>query len=218
MGKTKLGTMGDISGKVGKVVGSKWNGIQYFRAIPNSVKNPNTLAQQEQRLRFKITANLMNSLAPVLSKGFPDGIGRTPVNRAVSFNINRIITGEFPDFEIDYTQLVLSRGNLTPIYDAEVDGDTYQKVIFNWVNLLNVGDAKGDDTVVLVILNTDKNVPVFVLEGFTRQDETAEIDLPASFAGDTFEAYLIVSRADGSKVADSKYVGQFTAAAEPVEP
>lgn len=218
MGLTKLGTMGSISGKVGKVVGSKWKGIPYLRAIPDNVKNPQTPAQLEQRMRFKLVTDLMYSMAPLLADGFKDGVGKTPVNRAVSFNIGRIITGEYPDLEIDYSRLKISRGKLTEIYDAKVDGDVYRKAVFTWEDNSGYGDAKADDRILLLLINTDRDAPVYITEGFTRQDAEAEIDLPASFAGQAFEAFISVVRADGSKTADSLYLGSFTAAEEPQEP
>lgn len=220
MGKVNLGIMDDVRGKVGKVVGGVWNGISYLRAIPSHVKNPNTIAQQRQRLRFKLTAELMNSLSPLLNYGFASGAGgRTPVNRAMSFNISHILTGEFPDFEIDYSKLVIARGKLTPIYDATVSGDTWRTVNFTWEDTTGTGNADADDRVMLLIIDVDKGVPVYRTEGIMREDEEAEITIPKSFTGDTFEAYLAVTRQDGSLAADSIYVGSFTATdQEPAEP
>lgn len=60
---------------------------------------------------------------PVIKIGFATGKqGQTPINRAVSMNIHNLISGTFTDFEYSLENLVISRGNLTPIYVASVEG------------------------------------------------------------------------------------------------
>ena len=49
----KRGILGGISGKIANIVGGSWKGIAYIRALPLSVANPNTAAQQAVRLGFK---------------------------------------------------------------------------------------------------------------------------------------------------------------------
>ena len=59
MGVIKRGILGGFQNKVGPVVGTNWKGISVIKARPVSVANPNTAAQQEQRLAMKqITAYL----------------------------------------------------------------------------------------------------------------------------------------------------------------
>ena len=53
MGKIKQGILGGFKGKVGTVIGASWNGIAYMRGLAQSVKNPKTAAQLQQRAFFK---------------------------------------------------------------------------------------------------------------------------------------------------------------------
>ena len=53
MGKIKQGILGGFRGTVGTVVGSSWNGIAYMKGKPQSVKNPKTDAQLQQRGFFR---------------------------------------------------------------------------------------------------------------------------------------------------------------------
>ena len=53
MGKIKQGILGGFKGKVGTVIGSSWNGIAYMKGLPQSVRNPRTDAQVQQRNFFK---------------------------------------------------------------------------------------------------------------------------------------------------------------------
>lgn len=61
MGVIKRGILGGFQNKVGPVVGTNWKGISVVKARPVSVANPNTVAQQEQRLAMKQIAAYLRS-------------------------------------------------------------------------------------------------------------------------------------------------------------
>ena len=63
MGKIKQGILGGFKGKVGTVIGSSWNGIAYMKGLPQSVKNPRTDAQVQQRNFFKELQGLVSQLS-----------------------------------------------------------------------------------------------------------------------------------------------------------
>ena len=61
MGIIKRGILGGFQNKVGPVVGTTWKGISVVKARPVSVANPNTEAQQAQRLAMKQIAAYLRS-------------------------------------------------------------------------------------------------------------------------------------------------------------
>ena len=63
MGKIKQGILGGFKGTVGTVIGSSWNGIAYMKGKPQSVKNPRTDAQVQQRNFFKEVQGLVSQLS-----------------------------------------------------------------------------------------------------------------------------------------------------------
>ena len=77
MGKIKQGILGGFRGTVGTVVGSSWNGIAYMKGKPQSVRNPRTDAQLQQREFFKevqalvaqLTDEQLASLFPSVTRG-----------------------------------------------------------------------------------------------------------------------------------------------------
>jgi hypothetical protein len=77
MGKIKQGILGGFKGKVGTVIGASWNGIAYMRGLAQSVKNPKTAAQLQQRAYFKdlqglvgqLTDEQLQSLFPMVMRG-----------------------------------------------------------------------------------------------------------------------------------------------------
>ena len=77
MGKIKQGILGGFRGTVGTVVGSSWNGIAYMKGKPQSVRNPRSDAQVQQRTFFKevqalvtqLTDEQLASLFPSVTRG-----------------------------------------------------------------------------------------------------------------------------------------------------
>ena len=77
MGKIKQGILGGFKGKVGTVIGASWNGIAYMRGLAQSVKNPKTAAQLQQRAYFKdlqglvgqLTDEQLQSIFPTVMRG-----------------------------------------------------------------------------------------------------------------------------------------------------
>jgi hypothetical protein len=63
MGKIKQGILGGFRGKVGTVIGASWNGISYMKGRPQSVRNPRTDAQTQQRNFFKELQGLVSQLS-----------------------------------------------------------------------------------------------------------------------------------------------------------
>ena len=63
MGKIKQGILGGFRGTVGTVIGSSWNGIAYMKGKPQSVRNPRTDAQVQQRNFFKEVQELVGQIS-----------------------------------------------------------------------------------------------------------------------------------------------------------
>ena len=62
MGIIKQGILGGFSKKVGAVVGTSWKGIAVMKSMPQSVVNPKTTAQVEQRSAFAYTSKIASAL------------------------------------------------------------------------------------------------------------------------------------------------------------
>lgn len=212
MGKLSRGILGAFSGKVGEVVGGTWNGISYIRAMPSNVKDAKTEKQMAQRQRFGLMVKLLYSLKYFLNISFSGGArGQSAVNQAMSVNLPTAITGDYPDQQIDYSMLKVARGNLTNVFEASVAADNPGEVNITWTDNTDIGSAKGDDTALMLLINTDKGLPLYVTDGPARSDEGATVTLPDPFAGDTLEAYLAFRSADGDMVSDSLYLGSVEA-------
>lgn len=70
MGTIKQGLLGGCSNKVGIVIGSSWKGISYMRGHAQSVRNPRTEGQMEQRSKFALTLDFLKPITAYVRTGY----------------------------------------------------------------------------------------------------------------------------------------------------
>src|SRR5690606_2654955 len=113
MGKISQGILGGFSGKVGNVIGATWKGISYIRIKPASVANPRTEGQVNQRNKFSATLAFLQPSLAFIKAGYKFYASkRSAFNAAMSYVIQNAITGTAPNFSVDYTTALVSRGKL----------------------------------------------------------------------------------------------------------
>lgn len=210
MGTIKQGILGGFSGKVGTVVGSNWKGISYMRGRAQSVKNPRTEGQMEQCSKFALTLDFLKPITAYVRTGYKTYASKqTAFNAAMSYIVKNAISGAFPNYALDYSLALVSRGNLTQPLNANATL-TSGKVTISWTDNSGQGDAQPTDVAMPLAFNTDKGEAVFSTNSATRADQSAELNFPADWVGDTVEIYLGFISADGINVANSLYLGSNT--------
>lgn len=210
MGTIKKGVLGGFSGKVGTVVGASWKGIDYIRSLPANVSNPRTEGQVTQRTKFTVALTFLRPIISYLNVGFkPYANRQSAYNAAMSYNVNNAVTGTFPDFAIDYPNVLVSRGSLLGAEDASATAAA-GSITFAWTNNSGVNDAKETDMAMPLAFNISKGQAVFKTNGAERSTETDVLTIPASWTGDDVELYLGFVSNDGLLVASSVYLGQKT--------
>lgn len=208
MGKISQGILGGVSGKVGNVVGGSWKGIDYLRVLPASVANPRTPAQMDQRSKFITVINFLQPIKDFIRVGFKNyAIKMTQFNSAMSYNVKNAITGEYPDYTIDYTKALVSRGSLAPALNGTASSTVAGLVTFEWDDNSGDGNAQSSDKALLVVHNPVKNEAVFILDGVNRVTGVQEVTVPDNYSGDTVHVYIGFISEDGASVSNSKYVG-----------
>ena len=212
MGTIKKGILGGFSGKVGTVIGSSWKGIAYMRSIPQSVKNPRTQPQLMQRSKFSVTMSYLKPLNQILRTGWKlQANKQSPINAAMSYHIANAIMGDYPDYEIDVSKVLVSVGSLTPAVNAMaiVTGGTIE---FSWSNNSGNGSAKLTDKVLIAVVNQARGEAVTSCAAAERKDSTFVVQLPANWSGDEVHIYLGFVSEDGREVSNSTYMGSVTIA------
>src|SRR5690554_345323 len=213
MGTIKKGILGGFSGKVGNVVGASWKGVDYIRSLPSKVRNPRSKGQVAQRTRFSLIAKFVRALLPVIRVGFKQSAGayNSAYSAAVSYNVHNAVKGEHPDFEIDFSNAMLSKGGLTGTYEATA---TREPGILNaeWEPEAR-GNASVEDHVAIAAYNPIKQEAMYDLHAASRGDGSGELQLPTAWDGDEVEAFVMFISEDGKQVSDSVYTGRLEATA-----
>lgn len=216
MGTIKQGILGGFSGKVGTVIGSSWKGISYMRGQAQHVKNPRTAGQVNQRLKFNLVLNFLQPNVPYIRIGYKSQAAKqTEFNAAMSYLVKNAVTGTSPDYALDYTKVVVSKGGLTQVTEAADSWVAAQnKLTFSWTDNSGVGNALATDKAMPFIYNKAKNETIYNTAGATRTTHTMDVTVPNNWVGDKVEVYLGMVSEDGALVADSIYLGEKTLTAE----
>ncbi|HEY1061659.1 MAG TPA: DUF6266 family protein, partial [Daejeonella sp.] len=69
MGTYKKGILGSFSGKVGTVVGSSWNGIEYMRSLPKPSSKAPTDLQMLQRAKLGMATGFLQPISALINIG-----------------------------------------------------------------------------------------------------------------------------------------------------
>lgn len=198
---------------VGGVVGYSRLGRDYWRSLANHVHNPNTAAQQNQRAKISTLSRFMTGLSAVWRYGYnwQKGLGRSSYTCMFMQIYNDALTGDLQQgFTIDYSKILVSRGNLTVPYNlmAVFTPATHSATI-NWTDNTGVGNALATDSVSALIYNVSKQCSTLYNDIATRADETVEVTYPAEWAGDT--AYIYIFLDNRQETTNSKAAGPYTA-------
>ena len=208
MGKIKKGILGGFSGRVGTVIGGHWKGIAYMRSLPAQVSNPKTLPQKQQRAKFLLTLNFLKPLIEVIRVGWKLYANKqSQFNAALAYTVSNAITGDYPDYEIDPTKVLISRGALTSAVNPNVSAIGSNTVSVSWIDNSGIGTASPDDKALIAIINFSKNQVASSICEALRSDAATTLMLPADWIGENVDVYLGFVSDDRKQIANSIYVG-----------
>jgi len=205
MGVIKRGILGGFSGRVANVVGGSWKGIAYMRALPLSVANPNTPAQQTVREAFTTAVEcgkqLVAVLMPVAWNPFAER--KSGFNAFVGVN-SKIMAG----WETTtWANVIMSEGKIPqPSLDVATYDTATGDVELEWS--LPAGWPAAYDNAKCFASNVKKKLKsaicVDTLE--TADALAASINMGLGLeAGDVFDCWITFVSDDGKDVSNSEY-------------
>lgn len=98
-------------------------------------------------------------------------------NAATSYNYHNAVTGDYPDHELDYPSVMVSRGNLSGGDGVSCASPEAGKLTFTWNDNSGADNANAVDTAMLLVFNPVKGSSVYVLHGPGRSEGNAEVNL-----------------------------------------
>ena len=208
MGKINQGILGGFSGKIGNVIGGNWKGIDYMRIKPSNVANPKTEGQMDQRSKFSTVLYFLQPMKDFIKVGFKGhAIKMTEFNSAMSFNLNNVVTGSYPDYNIDYQTALLSRGSLASALNGTASSSAAGSISFSWDDNSDESNSSATDKAMVLIYHASRKEAVFVTDGNTRAIGSQDLTIPDSYSGDTVEAFIAFVSENGKSVSNSSYLG-----------
>ena len=215
MGKLVIGILGGFSGTVGTVVGStNKKGDDIIRAKTKRPRTSNTEGQANQRTKFGLVTAFMQAINFILKFSFKQVAGDTmsSYNYACQYALKNAITGQAPDFELDYSKVLISEGQLSRETKASaelVDG----KVNFHWEDNSSSGNCASTDKAVLLVYNVDQSELSYSMGAITRGMKAGSLPLPYNETGDSLLFYLFFqSASDETLVSSSHFLGNMVIA------
>ena len=207
MARISKGILGPLSGTVGTVIGGSWKGIAYLRSQPSGKRSTSTADQIDHQLKFSLIINFVQTMTALVQLTFKKyAIKMSEFNAAFSYNFHNAITGLAPDYEIDFSKALTSRGDL-PNATAPAVTATGNMLYFTWTDNSGAGDAAATDKAVLVVFCRNLNQTIFTTNIGVRSAGAATLNA-ASFAGQTVETWISFLSADEKEASNSFFTGQ----------
>jgi hypothetical protein len=217
MGRMKFGPLGPFIGKVGALVGYIRRGAFVVRALPHPSHKPATEKQLISRKQFSMAMQFVKPINKFVNFSFhPEtkGTTRIPQNAATSHLRKLAIQGDYPDYWIDFSKVIVSKGDLPlPLRPSVELSD--RTLTFKWENDPETCYKRNDDQVLLMAYFPDIKHANFVVGGARR---TAGMDIlqiyptlngiPGDGEATAIETYIAFISNDRQQVSDSIYLGR----------
>lgn len=207
MGKIKQGILGGFSGTTGSVVGASWKGIAYMRGKAQSIKNPRTTKQVDNRTRFGKISDIMSKAKTAVDLGYKGiAVKKSPFNCAVQDSM-KLQPADDP--ALDYGALSFSKGGLYPVSAGQptINADAVEVSC----KLASIDTEARDACLVVVFSGDFVGAPfVVVSEGEIRLGTSAttlSAPIPAGIDYETASAYVFTYDLESSIASDSVYAG-----------
>ena len=211
MATFEKGILGGFSGKVGNVVGARWRGKNVMRSLPQRGNYVPTELQLLQRARFATVVEFLSPIKDLLSRYYGKKQGdKSSYNLATSYHLKNALIEIPGGFEIDYQKVLISKGDLRDLDTAAVTTAANQVVNFTWVDNSGQGNANPLDQLVVVFYTPDLNLFQTYENIAAREDESAQVTLPAFLAGIEVQIWATLVTETGKEAAISSYLDAVT--------
>lgn len=205
MAKYINGANGFFSGKVGGVVGSSSIGIHYVKRLPKKSDKPKSEKQLAQQARFTLAVKVMHPVKDLLHTLRKNSEAASGFNLAVRQVLADAIKGDYPNFTVEYSKLIFTRGFWGIPECAEVLADN-GSLFIGWFTGVFRPNCYGDDSGHILIYEPESNTYLRSSERIFRSYGMATIALPETWIDKTIHTYLFCISQHG-KCSDSVYVG-----------
>ncbi|WGQ12425.1 DUF6266 family protein [Pedobacter gandavensis] len=207
-----VGPFGRPSGKIGNLVFYTLNGQLVARGIGKPGKP--SLKQLANRQAMSATMDFLKPMTDFINVSFKseaEGSLKNPHNLATSYNKKHALTGEYPNICVDYTKVILSKGQLESANELKISKGE-NGLHLSWDNGITE-NGENDDLLMVMISHPGRKRATSYLNAARRADGTCFLPLAKDWMlGEQMEIYVCFKSANGQLISDSTYVGNLNGA------
>jgi len=208
MASSKKNRGGKMSGKVGRTVTYPLYGEDVMRSI-GVRKAPFTKNEIVAQMGMKVVQSFLNIIYPFICVGFEIEARlhrRNPQNVSFAYNRKNAVTGIYPDIGMDFPNVLVSKGDLSPPLNPRAMLSN-RKVVFEWDYDPRARRQHWSDQVMVLVYLPEIPDAVFITAGSSRETKTASIDIPNYLTFSRLETYIAFISDDRKQVSNSVYTG-----------
>ncbi|MBQ3635090.1 MAG: hypothetical protein II951_05675 [Bacteroidales bacterium] len=197
MAKYNPGLFGSVSGKIGNVVGSSWNGVCYLKSLAAKVKNPKTAAQVAVRDLMKLTTQGLRPFLVAIRAGYKAVKGLSSWSIAISRNRSVIVDAAAggSNWTFDVTRVELTNG--VESFDVDVVKNREGGYDASWTPVDGESKLDGGEVYVVVYNAKTKRAETFRSEMSAGAMTVSAAGLMTG-SGDEIHVYAFAASAKGS--------------------
>jgi len=209
MGIIRNGGNGAFSGKAGSFIGSNWKNVSYIKGIPKLSTKPATEKQRQQRSKFMLVMAFLGPIKEIIRIGFKgqEKQRASGFNLAVQHALNFAVIGDYPNYSIDRSKILMAKGTLTMPTSVVLSSPVTAKVHIAYSNTVNDLTAFAGDQLVVVLYCEEIDMFMPYLGVATRSEGEVLLDVPTEFVGKEVEVNLFFTEQNSSRCSISILAG-----------
>ena len=196
-------TFGTISGRHGSAVAATTKAGKSILKVFRAPANPNSDKQQAQRTKFGFVNSELSCMRNLFKITFRSTNG---MQQGVSLAMKNAVTGDSPNYEIDYSMITLSVGSVNPSLQVSVNKTVGTKVKLEWDTTIG-SESTDNDGVNFVFFNQSAKISILKQSEAIRSVGGIELELPAIWQGAEVHCWTYFSTPDDTLNSVSQYIG-----------
>lgn len=208
MARIKSGILGPVSGAIGPVVGAIDGGENTLRTKPKESAGTADNKSLPQNIKIPMMRKFLKKINAGIELGYHNvKTNLTAQNQAMSINVTQAIVGKHPNFSIDYSKVLISKGSREPGWGGTLQITDKRRITAGW-EIPQTAKLKviGDDWANILCYHESAGKAWFK-SITTRKMLSAACKLPSSYTAGTVHVWLFFVSPDGKKTSRCDYLG-----------
>jgi len=192
MAKFNSTTFGAISGRHGSAVAATTKDGQSYLRVYRAPSDPKTDKQVAQRSKFAFANSSLGCFRNLFKETFNSNRG---INIGVSYALRDAISGEAPNFTLDYSKILFSVGNVNQALSASAVVTADTTVSITW-DMVEATLSKSDDKMSFIFFDEATQLSIHLKDRSIRSTGSESIQLPAVWKNSKVYCWMYISTSD----------------------